>query len=143
MRKRLLPILFLPAAGLLVAGLALGAKPSKRLSDDQRGELLYDRHCVQCHGPGGAGDGAATAALVHPVPDLRGRLDAGNRERNARLVLDGRGGMPGYETAFDRHDARRVIRHMEKKSAKKGAPPPSPKPAVTKDTGAREEQEEE
>jgi len=122
-----------------VVGIASAAKSSKRLSDDERGKQLYERSCIQCHGPGGAGDGPATAALVHPVPDLRGKIgtDDGTVEEMAQIVINGRGTMPGYEMSFDKYDARRVVRYLAKVSLDpsiKAAPPP--KPAVpAKDTG--------
>src|SRR5688572_5527393 len=75
--RSLLPVLVVVAT-LLVAGLASGARSSKRLKDDERGEMLYDRHCIQCHGASAAGDGPATPALVVPVPDLREAVDPDN-----------------------------------------------------------------
>jgi len=36
----------------------------------QRGRELYRRHCMQCHGPGGRGDGPLAASLPHPPADL-------------------------------------------------------------------------
>ncbi len=103
-----------PFAVLLVASAAWATRPSKRLGDEARGEQLYTRHCVQCHGVSGAGDGPAAAALVAKVPDLRGEVTGKNREAHAQIVLDGKGVMPGFEASFDRYDARRVLRHMEK-----------------------------
>jgi high-affinity iron transporter len=127
-------LLLVPLPLLLVAGLASATRSSKRLKDDERGEQLYDRHCIQCHGDGAAGNGPAASALVVPVPDLRETLDPDNREAMARVVLDGSGAMPGFEPSFDKYDARRVLRHMEKighdpsKAPKPRpvAPPPPP-----------------
>lgn len=108
---------WLPVFGVVIAGIALAGRPTKRLSDDDRGKQLYDRHCVQCHGPNAAGDGLAAAALVHPVPDLRdGKLSVGNRDAMAIVVIDGKNAMPSFEASFDRYDARRVLRWMEKQA---------------------------
>lgn len=108
---------WIPIFGVVIAGIAYAGRPTKRLSDDDRGKQLYDRHCVQCHGAKGAGDGPAAAALVHPVPDLRdGKLTFTNREAKAAVVLDGKNAMPSFETSFDRYDARRVLRWMEKQA---------------------------
>jgi cytochrome c553 len=123
------PILWsLPLALLLVGGVAWSGRPSKRLSDEARGEQLYDRHCVQCHGATGAGDGAAAAALVAKVPDLRGQLTADNREEKAKAVLYGKGVMPGFESSFDKYDARRALRHMEKLAREGSGEPPAEEP---------------
>lgn len=73
------------------------------------GEALYRRHCVSCHGSGGAGDGPAAAGL-HPAP--RDHTDGWHMEARPDdelhdLVL--RGGpsaqrsplMPGFGDALD------------------------------------------
>ena len=97
----------------LFVGLASeAARPTKRLSDEARGQLLYERHCVQCHGPQAAGDGPLTSSLVKPVPDLRNALGPDQRARQVLVVLDGRGTMPAFRASFDRFDAERVMRHM-------------------------------
>ncbi|MCO4747609.1 MAG: cytochrome c [Proteobacteria bacterium] len=105
--------------GCLTAALALttvsqAARPTKRLSDEARGEQLYDRHCIQCHGENGAGDGPLTPSLVKPVPDLRELLVEANRERFVPVVMDGRASMPAFRNSFDRYDGERVMRHMER-----------------------------
>ena len=113
MNRRLLALTFVVAFAAL-AGAALAARPTKRLDDVERGKQLYERHCVQCHGPGVAGDGAAAGALVARVPDLRGgRLNDANQEGMVIVVLDGKGPMPSFETSFDRYEARRLLRYMQ------------------------------
>lgn len=37
----------------------------------ERGKRVYDEHCVQCHGPDGAGDGPAAAALPMAPTNFR------------------------------------------------------------------------
>ncbi|HHO52003.1 MAG TPA: cytochrome c [Deltaproteobacteria bacterium] len=83
---------------------------SKRPSDLERGETLYRRHCTSCHGSQARGDGPATAALVHPVPDLSHTVKADNARID--VVMFGAGAMPGFEASFDRNDARRVLKYM-------------------------------
>ena len=123
--------------GLLVAGLATGAKSSKRPSDEVRGRELYDRHCVQCHGANAKGDGPAAEALVVPVPDLHGVLEAKDREEHVRTILDGSGAMPGFEASFDRYDARKVMRHMEKQARIDDKPAPEAPAVPAEDTDGR------
>jgi mono/diheme cytochrome c family protein len=95
---------------LAVGGLAWAGQPSKRPSDAVRGEELYRRHCIQCHGEMNLGDGPATLRLVNPVPDLQGAVKSDDATLN--IVLRGRETMPGYENSFDKFDARRVTRYM-------------------------------
>ncbi len=125
---RLVLVLAVGVFGLASAALAGSKMPTKRPSDADRGRELYDRHCVQCHGPTGAGNGPAAAAMVRPVPDLRGKLDKAQREVRVDLIVKGRGAMPGFGTSFDEHDARRVLKHLEG-VAVEGAPLlPEPEP---------------
>ena len=113
---------------LVLAWPASASQPTKRLSDPERGEELYQRHCAACHGATNAGDGPATEALVVDVPDLRNQVKVD--EATIKLVLRGKGGMPGYETTFDKADAKRVLQHMvavhqrKPKAAKPKAPAP-------------------
>lgn len=90
------------------------ARADKRMSDEDRGKQLYERHCIQCHGELAAGDGPATPDLAFEVPDLTEALDSSNRPENAEIVLDGKGPMPGFSSTFDKYDAKRVMRHMER-----------------------------
>lgn len=105
--------------------------PNRRPTEEERGEELYARHCVQCHGATAAGDGPAARALVHPVPDLRGRQIVDDAAVD--VVFLGRGAMPSFEESFDRADARRVLLHMQRLAASDAPGPDAraePPPAV-------------
>ena len=126
-------------ATLLSSHVALAEQPGKRLTDAERGEQLWERHCVACHGPANRGDGPATEALVVEVPDLQGEVEV--NDETLKLVLKGRGAMPGYETSFDKADARRVLQYMAKvHQAKRKAPPPPKAPAAPKAEASPEAQ---
>ncbi len=114
---------------VLIAGVALAAKPaaSKKPTDEKRGEELYERHCVQCHGPQAAGDGPLAAQLKSPVPNLRGKLPEKDFERIAKVVASGKGMMPGFSASFDDADAKRALKHMAKKGKEKQKSAPKPK----------------
>ena len=90
--------------------MAPAGQPSKRPSDIDRGQQLWERHCWQCHGSTNQGDGPAAAALVHTVPNLIDQIVV--TDELARRVLRGNGAMPGYEQSFDFHDARRVLKYQ-------------------------------
>lgn len=129
-----LSLIWLPlAVGLVLVGSSTAAgRPTKRLSDEAKGLQLYDRHCVQCHGDHAAGDGPLANTLVKPVPDLTGVLDEDHRDRHVTVVLEGNRSMPSFKNAFDRFDAERVMRHMERIVDPEYARPdrvvPKPKP---------------
>jgi mono/diheme cytochrome c family protein len=96
---------------LALATLAAAAPPTpKKPTDAERGKELYERHCTACHGATAAGDGPAASALVVPVPDLRGLVDASAPRID--VVRLGRGTMPAFEASFDAEDAKRVLQYM-------------------------------
>ncbi len=125
--NRYFPAIATLAALLALSAVAPAAQPSKRPTDEVRGKELYVRHCEACHGAQGKGHGPATQALVDPVPDLNGKVNAD--DQTIRIVLRGKSAMPGYEQTFDKHDARRVLQHMAKLKAS-SEPPPSTKPGA-------------
>jgi len=119
------------AGALALSTLAPAAQPNKRPTDEVRGKELYTRHCEACHGAQAKGHGPATKALVHPVPDLTGKVKAD--DKTIRIVLRGKAAMPGYEQTFDNHDAKRVLQHMARlKAPVPGAKPESPAPEPVK-----------
>jgi hypothetical protein len=126
---RLSTVLPIAITLLALTSVSLAARPTKRLTDEARGELLYDRHCIQCHGENAAGDGPLTPTLVVEVPDLRTVVSDATRADHVRVVLDGRRSMPSFRNAFDRFDAERVMRHMER-IAEPGYIRPAPAPAA-------------
>ncbi len=138
----------LAALGLVViTGTALAVDwPNKIPTKDERGQTLYDRHCVACHGPLAKGDGPLAASLVTPVPDLSKGFGGKPRDELVRIVMKGRGTMPGFEQSLRdlwpasgdlREYARDVLDHMENLEARKKAPKPVAKP----DAPAKPEEE--
>lgn len=135
---------------LSLSFLALAEQPKYRPTDMERGEELYRRHCVQCHGVRNRGDGPVASVLVAPVPNLEGKVDPAGPQVD--IVLFGRGHMPGYEATFHKQDAVRVLKYQatlgtgkslgppgakDDKDAKK--PPPANKPPPLKPPGARKD----
>lgn len=110
--------------------LALAEQPKTRPSDAERGEELYRKHCVQCHGVRNAGDGPVAAAMVAPVPDLQGQLEA--KEPFITVILFGKGAMPGYEATFHKQDAVRVLKYQASLGPAKSLPPVAGKKVVPK-----------
>jgi mono/diheme cytochrome c family protein len=111
---------------------AMAGQPTKRPSDAERGKELWGRHCQSCHGAANHGDGPATAALVVPVPDLAGRVEAD--KATIDVVLNGKGPMPGFEASFGYEDAKLVLQHMATVHA-----PPAPAPAGPEPKGGEPE----
>ena len=93
---------------VLVAGLALAAKPSKIKDPDTWAADLWAANCRHCHGPRGLGDGALTGALGAPA--LAGVVR--DDDATVALVQDGRGTMPGFRELLNRGDTIRVLDWM-------------------------------
>lgn len=72
------------------------------------------RHCAACHGAEAAGDGPVAPSLVASVPDLREAMTDDAMGAQVEVILTGRQSMPAYALSFDRLDARRVWRHMQR-----------------------------
>jgi mono/diheme cytochrome c family protein len=87
--------------------------PTKRSSDTDWGQDLYDKHCWQCHGRKAEGDGPAAAALQVPVPALRGTSDDATRGDLVTTARQGSGTMPAYHESISRQDMRRVFLYIE------------------------------
>lgn len=121
---------------IVLAGSAVAAdSPGRRPSDSERGEELYTRHCVACHGAKAKGDGPMAAGLVAPMPDLQGAVGGKALDDHIRVVMRGRGPMPAYEQVFDRDDAKRVVNWMANVHQRK--------PPKKKEAEAAEDEEEE
>ena len=112
MRGRTLALGVLLAVTTVAVAAPKKRNKNKRPPDLERGRELYERHCVQCHGVDLAGDGPAAEALVAPVPDLAGLVSTEGRDALVPVVMNGRNSMPGFETSFDRYDARRVLKFI-------------------------------
>jgi mono/diheme cytochrome c family protein len=104
----------LTATVIVAPLLSIIAFAEPRPTDEERGEELYNRHCIQCHGATAAGDGPAAAALVTAVPDLSKSLLDKPNDSTIQIVLNGNGAMPSFQLSFDKHDARRVLKYMER-----------------------------
>jgi mono/diheme cytochrome c family protein len=120
---------------LAAATNAAATPPSKRKSDEERGQELYERSCWMCHGRSGAGDGPASASLEGGIPSLEERIDVDKLAPSVKLVQEGRGRMPGFADSIDERDTRRVLKYA--RSLTLGGPamplPPDAQPASDAD----------
>ena len=136
-RTPLLTALVLCAVGALFGARDAGAaKPHERDSDAARGRELYERHCLSCHGATAAGDGPVSAALLAEVPNLCGQVDDDDRSEHVDTILEGRGFMPAFALSFDRYDARRVWRELQRRSTAVPAAEPPSEPEEPSDEAA-------
>src|SRR5258705_2659196 len=63
-------IAFLAAVVVLLGGAAGARAQTPAIPAAANGKAIYEQRCVQCHGAGGRGDGAAAPVLIPPPPDF-------------------------------------------------------------------------
>lgn len=68
---------------------------------NQRMDMLYAQRCLNCHGPGGRGDGPAAASLPVPTPDFRDTVQRKSNSQIRRIIAEGRRIMPAFEPALE------------------------------------------
>ena len=94
-----------------------------------RGEVLYLRACVPCHGATGAGDGPVGAFGLPVVslltPQAIGYLDG----YIYNMIRYGRGAMPAYAHQIPHFDRWSIVNYVRQLQSAV-APPPAPAPAA-------------
>lgn len=89
-------------------------KPATTVTGDARaGKILFDQHCVTCHGPKGRGDGLEIAGAT--VADLSSPTT--QRKLNADLLAtihEGRPGkvMPSWDYRLSPEQSRDVLTYI-------------------------------
>ncbi len=91
---------------VLAAGLAAGAPK------DPPPAAPYVRHCARCHGLDGGGRGARQERLPGGRISDAGRLASREEAALVRLVLEGRGAMPGFRGKLKPEEARALVRQV-------------------------------
>ncbi|MDR7485527.1 MAG: CopD family protein [Armatimonadota bacterium] len=80
------------------------------------GGRLYRQHCQACHGPAGAGDGPAAAALRPPPADLRVHMAAGHTDGQLfHWISEGMPGtaMPAFKDVISEEDRWHVLNFIK------------------------------
>jgi mono/diheme cytochrome c family protein len=100
-----------------------------------RGRMVYQRFCVMCHGPGGAGDGIVATRGFPPPPSLL--ADNARQMKDGRIfhiATYGQGNMPPYAGQVSRPDRWAAVMYVRalQSAAPATAPTTAPQtPAAT------------
>ena len=132
MRRRLAVGVVLGMAGWLVgytANLPAAPVPSINL---ENGHTIYERHCAECHGPEGRGDGRqATSLSPRPGNLISAQTSVKSDQELLKIIAKGkpRTAMTGWEdrlTPEEQTDVLAYIRSLVKFSHSATPPPPQP-----------------
>jgi mono/diheme cytochrome c family protein len=111
--------------GPVIQGLVNPTDPSDAASL-QRGQELYLRFCVVCHGPDGVGANAyiADKHLLLPAYNLSGPLVAAYSEQYIyAMIRVGRGVMPEYGSRISHFDRWHVVNYVRQLQIQAGNTP--------------------
>lgn len=134
--------------GVARAGAQQGA-PSSTPPAPSRGKAVYDKHCVECHGAEGKGDGPAAMTLMpHPRDFTLGRYKIRSTEsgslptdadlmRTVKVGLPGTA-MPGWDKLLPDGDIVAVVQYIKSLSPRFAAEQPEPIVASTPATVSSE-----
>jgi len=131
----------------LTFALTVTAQPSG--TGEARGQELYDKHCSECHGSSGQGDGpAAQLLLPRPRDFTAGKYKVRSTETGSlptdddllRAVRQGLQGtsMPAWDKLLSDQDIRTVVAYLKTMSRRFGSEAPQPvqiAPKVTEQPG--------
>jgi len=94
---------------ILVAGALALPHGSNRRSDDAA--KIYAGKCAACHGPAGAGNGAAAAAFNPKPTDFTSAefQKAATDEQLATAIKDGKGEMPAFGKELSAADIKALV----------------------------------
>jgi mono/diheme cytochrome c family protein len=70
-----------------------GLESALAAGDAAKGKVIYEKHCVLCHGPQGKGDGPTGKVLIPPATDFTGTKSKRKSEKELLVVI--REGKPG------------------------------------------------
>jgi len=83
----------------------------------ERMDMLYAQRCMNCHGPGGRGDGPLAAALPVRTPDFRDTVERKNNSQIRKIIAEGAGVMPAFDPALspaELNDMLQMVRFLSR-----------------------------
>ena len=81
------------AATVTVVVATVGLAEAAGTGDPAKGKLLFEKHCLVCHGPQGKGDGPTGRALIPPATDFTSLSSQKKSGADLRRVMEQ--GSPG------------------------------------------------
>jgi mono/diheme cytochrome c family protein len=117
--------------GLLGIGLASVATPSGQ-AGWERGRIIYEQRCLDCHGTEGRGDGSMALSLSpRPGNLISAATSAKSDEDLLKIIANGRPrtAMPAWKDELSEEDQRNVLAYIRSLIRfSRPLTPPSPNP---------------
>jgi mono/diheme cytochrome c family protein len=118
--------------GWIFTGIGHTAATPVTQRDREEGQTIYERHCAECHGPEGRGDGRlATSLSPRPGNLISAQTSAKSDQELLKIIAKGRPrtAMVGWEERLSTEDQVAVlayIRSLVKFTHSATPPPPQP-----------------
>jgi hypothetical protein len=84
---------------------------------NERMDRLYAQRCMNCHGPGGNGNGPMAAALPGKPPDFRETVERKSNSQIRKVIVEGAGIMPAFGPALspsEINDMLQMVRFLSR-----------------------------
>jgi mono/diheme cytochrome c family protein len=113
-RLSLVPVTAAASMFLVFVLLAVRPAASHFAAAVDPGAELYAKHCANCHGAEGAGDGMLGSALKPPPTDLTDAetMAALTDEALLKAMAEGKGMMPGLGSAVSEEELKALLAYV-------------------------------
>jgi len=128
MTRRLATILLISS---VIGTVALSVNLSSASNQLEEGRTLYERHCMDCHGPEGRGDGKQALSLSpRPGNLISAQTSAKTDQDLLKIIGNGRPrtAMTGWKDRLSEDEQRAVLAYIRSliRFTRSATPPPPP-----------------
>jgi mono/diheme cytochrome c family protein len=111
------------AADAEAAGRELKSPMQMTRANLKRGQIMYNTHCIVCHGAGGEGDGTIVPKFPRPPSLLSDKVRGWSDGRVYHVLTVGQNLMPSYAKQISQDDRWAIIHYLRAlQRAKKPTP---------------------
>ncbi len=89
------------------------AKRALDVASVQRGKVLFESHCMSCHGPQGRGDGPAASDFSVRPPNLQESVRQVRQFEFYMALSQWKGDMPGWEFPFSDEERKDLAQYLK------------------------------
>jgi len=128
MTRRLATILLISS---VIGTVALSVNLSSASNQLEEGRTLYERHCMDCHGPEGRGDGKQALSLSPRPGNLISAQTSAKTDQDLLTIIGNgrpRTAMTGWKDRLSEDEQRAVLAYIRSliRFTRSATPPPPP-----------------